>query len=146
MCGLHLRTDLLLACFFASENSHKIGAKCVNIKVIEKLAIYLANNLPGYVSYDLSEESIEKVVYLSAVKAKYEPRDREGKEVVSYYYFRYKDGNVFYNDSKYLLDFNYYLSLYPTDLVDKITIITNSFFENKRYLDNDMRLTARILA
>lgn len=58
---LTIDTETLLANFFGSPEYEKSGLDKVGIDTIEKCAITLANNLPGYVFYDTTRKSIRKL-------------------------------------------------------------------------------------
>lgn len=60
MCCITIETDVLIANIFGSPQKEQLGMDGVELEVIEKCAMVLANNLPGYVFYDLSFKKIEE--------------------------------------------------------------------------------------
>ena len=62
MCCITIETEVLFDNFFGSPEYKKFGNKGADIETIEKCAKVLANNLPGYVFYDLTPRKIREVI------------------------------------------------------------------------------------
>lgn len=128
--SIGIPTKALLAFLFVSEKSKMLGTKRVSLDVLEKLAIYLSNNLPGYVFYDTSIEALEMAIDQTSVRVR---EYGGGKEVVSHIYYRLENNYIIYNDNGYSLNIDYYLAMYPEYLKDRLIRVIDSFFENRIY-------------
>lgn len=59
MCCINLDTRVILANFFGSPYFDEIPGESVDLEKIRQCAVFLSNNLPGYVNYDLSRKELE---------------------------------------------------------------------------------------
>ena len=85
----------------------------VKKEIIEKCAIYLINNLPGYVYCDISGDEIKK-----AIKDNDRISYHEEKEIFIY---------------KKLKNRNYYVSSYSKSIGEKIISLIDYFLKEKLY-------------
>ncbi len=107
MCCITIETDVLVANFFGSPESGLAGMDGVELEVIEKCARVLANNLPGYVFYDLSPKKIAELV-------------EENKEFVL------NDGKMYYRGPG--IDRRQYNKVYVPSIARRIGEIVDGFF------------------
>lgn len=115
MSCITIETDALLANFFGSPEYETIGENEISIKIIERCAIFLANNLPGYVFFDLSKDSISYVAKKSL-------------------WYQIDGDNIIYSGLK--IDRDNYNRVYSARIANKITNMVDDFFVNKLYLNN----------
>ena len=115
MSCITIETDAMLANFFGSPEYEKIGESKVNIQIVEKCAIFLANNLPGYVFFDLSKNSINDVARNSP-------------------WYQLDGDDIIYSGVKIDRDnFNY---IYTSRIANRITNTVDDFFVNELYQSN----------
>lgn len=112
MCCVTIDTEVMLANFFGSPEYRKMQEDSVEIETIEKCAIVLANNLPGYVFYDVSPKAIRKL------SEKNKGYILEGKRV------KYRGREI---------DLKQYNRRYTPKISDSIEKIINSFFIYQLY-------------
>lgn len=125
MCCLTIETDVMLANFFGSPKYEELGENVATINNIEKCAKILANNLPGYVFYDLTPKKIESLI----------------KEDRNYAYG--DDGRIIYRGEK--IDRKSYNMIYTQEISNKISKIVDDYFQN-RLFDEDISLLTPIRA
>lgn len=121
MCCITINTEVLFANFFGCEAFREQEALMhgVELTVIERCALTLSNNLPGYVFFDLSERNVERLL-------------EENKD-----YYR-KDGKIFYRGDKIQLeDYN---SIYIDYVSARIREIVTGFFNNHLYNEKVQKL------
>lgn len=112
MCCITIETGVLVANFFGSPENESVGQNGVELELIEKCAKVLANNLPGYVFYDLSSRKIEEFV-------------EENKE------FELRDGKIYYRGEK--IDRKQYNKVYVPSISKRIGEIVDGFFRYGLY-------------
>jgi len=109
---LTIETEVLLANFFGSPENPRWTEDGVPIVVIEKCAKTLANNLPGYVFYDLSRRRLWNVV-------------NENREYVL------SGENIIYKGGE--IDREKYNKVYASDISEKMSTVVDSFFKFRLY-------------
>lgn len=124
MCCITIETDVLMANFFGSPKCGMMGMNGAELEKIEKCAKVLANNLPGYVFYDLSPKKIDKLV-------------KENKEFVL------DDGKMYYRGGR--IDRDQYNRVYISDISQKISEIVDEFFQYRLY-DKEIKRQMQIQA
>lgn len=107
MCCITIETDVLIANIFGSPQKILAGMDGVSLEVIEKCAKVLANNLPGYVFYDLSFRKIEGFL-------------KENKDFVL------NNDKIYYRGEK--IDREQYNKVYVSAISQKIGEIVDAFF------------------
>lgn len=112
MCCITIETDVLIANFFGSPQCGLMRMNGAELEKIERCAIVLANNLPGYVFYDLSSKRIDRLV-------------KENKEFVL-------DGGKMYYRGGWI-DRKQYNKVYASDISEKISNIVDGFFQYRLY-------------
>lgn len=124
MCCITIETDVLVVNVFGSPEKKSTGMDGVELAVIEKCAKVLANNLPGYVFYDLSSRKIE--AFLEENKA-----------------FTLNDGIIYYRGEK--IDRKQYNRVYVPPISNRISEIVDNFFHYglyKKEIKRQMRVQA----
>lgn len=124
MCCITIETDVLIANFFGSPENELAGMGGVELEVIEKCAKVLANNLPGYVFYDLSSKKIAELV-------------EENKEFVL------NDGKMYYRGPG--IDRKQYNKVYVPAISKRIGEIVDGFFRFGLY-DKEIKRQMQVQA
>lgn len=112
MCCITIDTEVLFANFFGSPEYRGNGHEGADIEVIEKCARVLANNLPGYVFYDLTPKAIAEVT-------------RENKDYVMV------ENKIFYRGES--IDRNACNSIYTSGISKRIGQVVDGFFSQGLY-------------
>lgn len=107
MCCITIETDVLVANVLGSPEKQRAGIDGVEMETIEKCAKVLANNLPGYVFYDLSSKRVE--AFLQANKD-----------------FELNDGKIYYRGAK--INRKQYNKVYVPTISNRISEIVDGFF------------------
>lgn len=107
MCCITIETDVLVANVFGSPEKELAGMDGVELETIEKCAKVLANNLPGYVFYDLSSRKVESFL-----------KENKG--------FTLSDGTIYYRGEE--IDRRHYNRVYVPAISNKISEIVDNFF------------------
>lgn len=118
MCCITIETDVLMANFFGSPKCGQMAEEGVELEKIERCARVLANNLPGYVFYDLTQKKI-----ISFMK--------ENKD------FILQDNKISYHGRK--INRNKYNNIYSEKISSKISEVVDAFFDQKLY-DKDIKI------
>lgn len=108
---ISIDAKVLLYNFFGSQ-SFNLNKESVPLEIIDKCAIFLANNLPGYVFYDSNVSSIIRVT-----KKNPEFILSEGKVIC-------KGNNI---------NLEIINNIYSKTISNKIQEIVNDFFENNLF-------------
>lgn len=124
MCCITIDTEVILANIYGSPEVNLMKGDGIRIDVIEKCAVVLANNLPGYVFFDATPAAIKKVAI--------ENMD-----------FKEENGKVYYYGDKICRD--YYNRIYTPSIAEKITNLVDGFFKYKLY-DAQVTLYAAAMA
>lgn len=121
MCCITIDTEVILANIFGSPELNLMRGEGIGVDIIEKCAVVLANNLPGYVFYDVTLPAIQKTT-LENISFKIE----HGKV----YYF----GNPICREK--------YNQIYTPTIASKIINLIDGFFKYEMYNDSVTLLVA----
>lgn len=124
MCCITIETEVLVANFFGSPECIFTGADGVEVEKIEKCAKVLANNLPGYVFYDLSVKKINELT-------------KENHD------FLMNGGKIYYRGKK--INRDQYNTIYSASISEKIVRIIDGFFRLHLY-DKEIKILMPIRA
>lgn len=112
MCCITIGTDVMLANFFGSPGYLTSGLDGADLDVIKKCAVTLANNLPGYVFFDLTQKKVDALV-----------NGNHG--------YIYQGGKIMYIGKG--IDLKRYNDSYTPGISEKIEKIVNGFFKQQLY-------------
>lgn len=122
MCCITIDTEVLLANFFGSPGYMEMNEDSVAIGTIEKCAIVLANSLPGYVFYDVTQKKIREL-------------SERNKDYVIH------QGRVSYRGKG--IDRNQYNRIYTYKISHNIEQIVDLFFQYHLY-DRQIKLLSAV--
>lgn len=124
MCCITIETEVLMANFFGSPECEFTGMDGVELEKIEKCAKVLANNLPGYVFYDLSPKKIKELT-------------KENHD------FLLNEGKIYYRGKK--INRDQYNNIYSVSISKKISGIIDGFFKLHLY-DKEIQILMPVRA
>lgn len=113
MCCITIDTEVLFANFFGSPEYQKYEEQGATPEILEKCAILLSNNLPGYVFYDLTEKKILEVI-----------KKNPGYKIEV-------NEEIFYRGQK--INREYYNNIYTPMISERIKSVVDTFFNERLY-------------